>query len=67
MKNLDVILAALGGALVGTAVGLLFAPNKGCETRAKIKEYLKTHRIKLSKEKFEQLANQIENEIATNS
>lgn len=64
MKNMNIILAVLGGAIAGAALGLLFAPHKGSDTRAKIKEYLKAHGIILKKDKFEELASQIENELA---
>lgn len=64
MKNMNIILAVLGGALAGAAVGLLFAPHKGSDTRTKIKEYLKAHGIVLKKDKFEELASQVENELA---
>lgn len=64
MKNMNIILAVLGGALAGAAVGLLFAPHKGSDTRAKIKQYLKEHGIVLKKDKFEELASQVENELA---
>jgi len=36
MKGLNVLVAFLSGAVIGTAVGLLFAPEKGEDTRTKI-------------------------------
>lgn len=55
MKNLDVILAAIGGAVAGVAVGLLFAPQKGSETRGMIAERVKNKCACLKIGKIEEL------------
>lgn len=36
----DTLLAFIGGAIVGAAAAILFAPDNGAETRKKIKETL---------------------------
>ena len=41
MKGLNLALAAVGGALVGAAAAILLAPEKGTETRRKIREFVK--------------------------
>ena len=55
MKALNVLAAFIGGAAVGAALGVLFAPEKGSDTREKIAEALRKKGIKLSKEDFEDL------------
>ena len=36
MKNKNLLLGILGGLAIGAVVGILFAPDKGTETRKKI-------------------------------
>ncbi len=60
MKNLDIILAVIGGAIAGAAIGLLFAPKKGSELREEIAEYLKAKGITLKKKQLDELVDKIE-------
>jgi len=63
MKNLNVLAAFLGGAAVGAALGILFAPEKGEDTRHKIAEILRKKGIKLNRSDMNDLVDEIASEI----
>ena len=60
MKALGYIGAIIGGAVAGATAALLFAPEKGSETRSKIQEAVKDfcekHDIKLSCKQIKEIA-----------
>lgn len=63
MKALGYIGAFLGGAIAGTALGILLAPEKGSETRTKIgdavDDFCKKHNIRVSRKEVEDLVDDI--------
>ena len=63
MKGLNVLAAFLGGAAVGAAIGILFAPEKGEDTRHKIAEILRKKGIRLNRNEMENLVDEIAAEI----
>ena len=64
MKGLSILAAFLGGAVVGAAAGILFAPESGEEdTRSKIADALRKRGIKLSRTDMENLVDEIAAEV----
>ena len=63
MKNSSLLLAFLGGAAVGAACGVLFAPEKGADTRARITEAIRKRGLKLSGRELESLVDDIAEEL----
>jgi len=64
MKGLGYVGALLGGALAGTVIGLLLAPEKGTDTREKIADaiddFMKRHDIKLNRKEMGDLVDEIQ-------
>ena len=58
------LLAFLGGAAVGAAAAILTAPEKGVETRARIKIFLKKYGIVAPDDELEEMVDEIRAEIA---
>ncbi|MCH5329110.1 MAG: YtxH domain-containing protein [Coprobacter sp.] len=66
MKNLSALFIFLGGAAVGVALGVLFAPDKGCDTRQRIARILREKGINLDKEGLDELIDQLTAKITGN-
>jgi gas vesicle protein len=63
MKGLNILAAFIGGAAIGAALGILFAPEKGEDTRQKIKDILREKGIKLNRSEMDELVDKIAAEV----
>lgn len=63
MKAYHVILAAVGGALVGAAAALLTAPQSGDKTRVTVRDFLRSHCPGMKEHRINNLAEKIAEEI----
>lgn len=63
MKALSIVTAFLGGVTLGAAAGILFAPERGEDTRRKIAEVLRKKGIRLNRAEMEDLVDQIAAEV----
>ena len=64
MKSTFCLIGAFfGGAIIGGALGVLFAPERGDRTRNKIVEALEKKGIKLSKDDLDDLVDEIKSEV----
>ncbi len=63
MKGLNFLAAFVGGAALGAVAGLLFAPEKGADTRERIAAALRKRGIKLTREDMNGLVDDIAEEL----
>ena len=67
MKGLSILAAFLGGAAVGAACGILFAPEKGENMRTRIADAIRKRGIQLNGKELESLVDDIADELNTSN
>lgn len=65
MKALNYFVAFLGGVAIGSAAGILLAPEKGSETRERIAEALRKRGIRLNRKEMNALVDDITEELSS--
>lgn len=63
MKNSGLLYAFLGGAVVGCAAAILFAPEKGSDLRARIVSLLNKKGVKISDSEIDQLVAELSGSV----
>lgn len=63
MGNLGLLYAFLGGAIVGAGAAILYAPEKGEETRRRIKDLLRKRGILCTDNEIDALVEQLTTEV----
>ena len=63
MSNISTLYAFIGGAIVGAAAAILFAPEKGEDIRARIAELLRKKGILCSDNEIDALVEQLTTQI----
>ncbi len=65
MKALNYLVAFLGGVAIGSAAGLLLAPEKGSDLRERIVEALRKRGIRLNRKEMDALVDDITEELTS--